>query len=95
MTKRFERFKGVHCKYDAWFKFGMSDHQIMHEMVERYVPDYLLQDLDWETLCLAPTELTSAIFKKLYADVLYQVRLKSGEYLYILWEHQSNKQQLA
>jgi predicted transposase/invertase (TIGR01784 family) len=83
--------KIVHSPHDKFFKSAMADIRVAKDFLKTHLPPAVQEAIDFETLALEPTSYVDESLKKVRSDILYQVKLKGGEYayLYLLCEHQS------
>jgi predicted transposase/invertase (TIGR01784 family) len=82
--------KIVHSPHDRFFKSAMADIRVAKDFLKTHLPPAIQEAIDFETLELEPTSYVDESLKKVRSDILYQVKLKGGEYayLYLLCEHQ-------
>jgi predicted transposase YdaD len=83
-------------EHDALFKNVFSVPEHARAELQRVLPEALSRAIAWETLRLAPSELTDDLLDERRADVLLSVEVARHEvFLYLLFEHKSTVDPLA
>ena len=86
--------------HDKVFKVSLSDLELARELIDNYLPNELVKQIDFKSLKLAPSAFHNKKLSKSEADILYSCNLvASGKsikpaYIYILIEHQSSQDKL-
>ena len=86
----------LHNQHDKLFKTVFSDPNEAASFFKSYLPDSLLEQIDWTILQLTNKEYVDEAFQATESDLLYQAQLpgtNQGVMIYLLFEHQSEPSQ--
>jgi len=78
--------------HDKLFKTVFSDPEDTASFLRAYLPESVVERIDWKSLNLLPLSFIDETFKESESDLLFCAKHKDkhyGLYLYILFEHQS------
>ena len=83
--------KTLHHPHDTAFKIGMSEPQVVRQMIKQYLPRHVANLVDMESLMLSNSTYIDPDLQHKYSDVLYHCKTNTGDQcvMYFLWEHQS------
>lgn len=81
--------------HDKYFRTSMRDFRVAKEFLKTYLPDAILEKIQWETLQQSSNHHLDKTLKENVSDVLYEVKFgNSPGYISILVEHQSTVDRL-
>jgi len=96
MSDKSSSKKGVQNPHDKLFKVTFSDPADASSFLQAYLPDELVQSLDWTTLEFVDFGFLDDALRESESDILFKIRTlaPNGEgqeiLLYLLFEHQSS-----
>lgn len=79
----------IHQPHDKLFKKAMSDIRVAREFFEHHLPQFIKEQIDFETLVLCKETFINKKLRALAADVIYQAKLKSSGVIYLPVEQQT------
>ncbi len=85
-----EKIRSIH---DKLFKSVFSDPKEAVSFFKAYLPEKIMQHIDWSGIQLLNRSYVSEEFREIESDLLYRVGMKNinrSVYLYLLFEHQSS-----
>jgi predicted transposase/invertase (TIGR01784 family) len=84
----------------AWaFTFFFKEKETAISMLKGYLPENIKKKLNFKSLKISKDSFIDKRLKNYFADLLYEIKLKSGKrsaFIYILFEHkywQENQQE--